>query len=136
MAFIEQLQRLRTEAADAAVKEAYKAADQEEHTTNGKKKVRVRKAKASDTELAPKVLQITVPEFPWAEDVIASKQLAVLYGVKNHDVWVELTADNLEFLRLGVLASLESEQFGRQWKRRRPKDDHDSLDAESEATEF
>ena len=113
VAFMEQLQRLRTKAADAAVKEAYSATAQDDNS-NSSKKLQKRKAKACDAEVAPKVLHITAPEFRRAEDVIASRPLAVLYGVKTHDLWVELTVENLEFLRLGVLASLESEQFGRQ----------------------
>ena len=132
VAFLEGLQCLLTESANAAVRQAFKANVDDETT---QKKKRVRKARAPDQDVASKVLVINAPELFHEEEVMPSRQLMVLRGVKNHDLWVELTVDNLEYIKFGVLAGLDSMQCGRSWKRR-PESNVDAVgeDAKDESS--
>ena len=39
--------------------------------------------------------------------------MRVLFGVKNHDLWMEAKEVNLEYVRLGILSALHASQHGR-----------------------
>jgi hypothetical protein len=45
--------------------------------------------------------------------------MRILFGIKSHDLWVEATPQNLEYIRHGVLSAMNAAQAGRKW---RPKD--------------
>ena len=42
--------------------------------------------------------------------------MRILFGIKNHDLWVEATPQNLEYIRHGVLSSINAAQAGRKWR--------------------
>ena len=111
--FIDDLQKLRSVAADEAVARAYQVEEDGEGTRAKKK---FRKAKISDSDIADKVVEIEGPSLQRAETVIPGMVMKVLFGIKNHPLWLELTSDNLEYIRHGVLASLEVNAVGRKWK--------------------
>ena len=83
VAFIEQLQRLRTEAADAAVKEAYKAADHEEDTTNGERKYRVRKARQATLNLHQRCSRLQCQNFNGLKMLLQASSLLSSMGSRT-----------------------------------------------------
>jgi hypothetical protein len=114
VAFLEEMQRLRTSCADLAVRGAY-STDGEDVVLDKKK--RPRKAKISDKDIAPAVLNVTCPAFGRGDLVIEAMDIQMLFGVKNSDIWMQVLPKNLEYIRHGVLASLEDEKFGRRLQR-------------------
>jgi hypothetical protein len=111
--FIDHLQKLRSSAADEAVARAYEV---EEDGDGARSRKKSRKAKISDADIADKVVEIEGPSVQRADVVIPGRVMKALFGIKNHPLWLELTAENLEYIRHGVLASLESNAVGRKWK--------------------
>jgi hypothetical protein len=107
--FLEDLQKLRTKACDKALADAY--ADE----TNERPAKRVRKARLSDRDVAGHVVQIKGPDLQRGGVHIQGVTLQVLFGVKHSSVWMELTAANLEYIRNGVLMSMEQNEVGRKW---------------------
>jgi hypothetical protein len=47
--------------------------------------------------------------------VVIARLIVSVIGVKNNNLWVELSAANLEYIRHGILASVEAREFGRHW---------------------
>ena len=135
--FIEELQRLRTQACDAAVAAAHAVDD----AMGEQARKKPRKARPVDQDIVAPYLCITCPAIRRGEVNIEGLEMNVLYGVKNHPLWVECTTANLEYIRHGVLASKESGEVGRTWKPKgaagdadRDRDDADALsDAQSPA---
>lgn len=112
--FIEQLQRLRTQACDEAVSEAY--AFDDAMAEQGRK--RSRKARLVDEDLVAPYLQIEGPTVVRADgQTVDAMPLNVLFGIKNNPLWLHCTAENLEYLRQGVLASRDAGEQGRCWRR-------------------
>ena len=99
--FLEDLQRRRTAACDAAVQEAY--ATQDAFDPRPKKKLR--RAKPSDRDIAPAILQVECPEVQRGEYTLGPVTMAMLFGIKNAPLWIECTVPNMEYLRHGILAS-------------------------------
>ena len=119
--FIDSLAKLRSEASDIAVAKAY-----EDDATEGdqdKKRKKARKAKASDADIAPPIVDIEVPDVHRANVMVDGRRMRVLFGVKNHPVWLELTAENLDYVRHAVLADVENNEVGRRWGATKPDGD-------------
>jgi len=108
--FLEMLQRLRTSVVDEAVKRVF--VDE----AGARKAKRVRKARESDRDFVPPVLSIQCPDIMRGDLLVPSMLIKVLFGEKNSDLWVETSAPVLEYLRHGVLASMDADQSGRKWK--------------------
>jgi hypothetical protein len=129
--FLEDLQRRRTAACDEAVADAYGVDDAFQE--GPPKKKRARKAKEADRDIAPSVVAVRCPEVKRLDLVLPATTIHMLFGVKNNNLWVELSAENLEYLRHGILASVEAREFGRHWKS--TENDEGALcEAEEEAT--
>lgn len=129
VSFLEVIQRLRTSAVDAAVKRVF------DDEAGARKTKRVRKARLSDRDLVPPVLSMQCPEIRRGDLLVPSLHIQVLFGVKNSDLWVEASAPVLEYLRHGVLASLDADQSGRKWKPKRKSsgsDHHAGSDQEAD----
>lgn len=123
--FIEELQRLRTQACDAAVAAAHAVDDaMSEHPRK-----KQRKARPVDQDIVAPYLCISCPAIRRGDVEIDGLEMNVLFGVKNHTLWVECTSANLEYIRHGVLASKELGEVGRTWKPKGadPNPDHDDL---------
>ena len=107
--FLEDLQRLRTQACDQALADAYRA-------ENGDRQAKkIRKARVTDRDVAGHVVTITGPDLRRGGVHIQGLEMRVLFGVKNSSVWVELNAPNLEYIRNGILMSMEQHELGRKW---------------------
>ena len=110
--FLEELQRLRTVASDKAIAELLQPASEEE----GRKNKRARKARSSDTDIAPSHVVVRLPNVFRGDQLHPGRNVKVMFGVKNSPIWIEATAPNLEHIRAGILESLESVERGRHWK--------------------
>ena len=121
--FLEKLQRLRTAAVNAAV-----AAVLEIDAEDGsKKRKRTRRTRLSDKDLVSPIINVTGPathdDAGVVHDALAMR---ILFGIKNHDLWVEATPQNLEYIRHGVLSAMNAAQTGRKWRPKEgDKDDGD-----------
>ena len=124
--FLEELQRLRTVASDKAIAELLQPAADEE----GRKNKRARKARSSDTDIAPSHVVIRLPNVFRGDQLHAERNMKVMFGVKNSPLWIEATAPNLEHIRAGILESLESVERGRHWKD--PEDESQEVDEQHE----
>jgi hypothetical protein len=111
VSFIEVLQRLRTSVVDSAVAKAF--TDEE----GGRKRKRSRKARVCDRDLVPSILSIDCPEIRRGELLVPAMTMRILFGIKNHDLWIEALPANLEYIRHGVVSALDAEETGRKWKR-------------------
>ena len=117
--FIEELQKLRTAASDEAVQQAHALDDAMQE---GQARKRQRKARQVDEDLVAPYLQITSPSVQRADGVVVDGiTINVLFGVKNHPLWIERNAVNLEYLRQGALASKKTGEEGRRWVKRAKK---------------
>ena len=115
--FVDKLQRLRTDAVDAAL-----AAVMEQEPDGSKKRKRIRKARIDDRDILPQVFTIICPALDQDEQRIHEElPMRVLFGVKNHDLWMEAKEVNLEYVRLGIMSALHASQHGRQHGRPRHK---------------
>jgi hypothetical protein len=107
--FVDKLQRLRTAAVDTAL-----AAVLEQEPDGSKKRKRIRKARIDDRDILPQVFTIICPALEQDEQCIHEElSMRVLFGVKNHDLWMEAKEVNLEYVRLGILFALHASQHGR-----------------------
>ena len=123
--FLDTLQRLRTQAADDAVKEAFSVED------DGHRKKRLKKARKEDKDVVP-FLYIDGPDVRRSSDVvIRGIRMQVLFGIKNSDIWVRCDTDNLEYIRHGVLSQLD--EGGRRGRHRAPKGLHEAKDDDDKA---
>ena len=111
--FIDSLAKLRSEASDIAVAKAYE--DDADEGAQDKKRKKARKARASDSDIASPIVDIEVPDVHRANVMVAGRRMRVLFGVKNHPVWLELTAENLDYVRHAVLVDIENNERGRRW---------------------
>lgn len=111
--FIDSLAKLRSEASDIAVAKAYE--DDVSLGVQDKKRKRARKARQSDADIAAPIVDIAVPDVHRANVMVAGRHMRALFGVKNHPVWLELTPDNLDYVRHAVLADVENNEMGRSW---------------------
>ena len=125
--FFEKLQRIRTTAVNAAV-----AAVLEADTEDGaKKRKRTRKARLSDRVLVPPIINIMGPALHDATGLVhEALPMRVLFGIKNHDLWIEATPQNLEYMRHGVLSAMSAAQTGRKWRQKPNSDEDDGRSAE------
>jgi hypothetical protein len=112
--FLEDLQKRRTAACDEAVADAYGGDDAFAEGPPTKK--RARKAKEADRDIVPSVVAVQCPEVKRLDLVLPATSIQMLFGVKNNNLWVELSAANLEYIRHGILASVEAREFGRHWR--------------------
>jgi hypothetical protein len=125
--FIEVLQRKRTEACDLAVHNAI-AVDQDGH-----RRKRARKARMSDRDIVDAYMEVNMPCFNRGELVVHAVAMKMLFGIKNSAVWVELLPEHLEYIRHGVLHSIEQQELGtRRWKKRIPQSE--TVDDDPEET--
>ena len=108
--FLEDMQRLRTQACDNALVHAYHSGDDERPLK------KMRKARMSDRDVAGHVVEIVCPDLHRAGHVISGLTMKALFGVKNNPLWIELSAQNLEYIRNGVLMSIEQHELGRRWR--------------------
>ena len=99
VSFIENLQSLRTKQCVAAVQLVLA----EDARCAGRK--RQRAAKGSDGALVDRIHHIVVPQIICPGFVVDAMEMKVLYGVKNNTLWVEMTPQNLDYIRHGVLHS-------------------------------
>jgi hypothetical protein len=111
--FIDDLQKLRSAAADAAVARAYEADEEQGVASRAKKKAR--KAKLSDRDICEAILEIELPDVKRGDHIFAGQKAHALFGIKNHPVWLELTSENLDYVRHGGLSALENREMGRRW---------------------
>lgn len=113
VAFLDKLQRLRTAAVNAAVA----AVIDVDEGDGPKKRKRTRKTRLSDRDLVSQIINVTGPaihdDAGMVHDALAMR---ILFGIKNHDLWVEATPQNLEYIRHGVLSSINAAQAGRKWR--------------------
>lgn len=124
--FVEQLQRLRTAAADAALAAAFRTS-----ADGSQKTKRIRKARRDDAHIVQPVLVMTCPPLlDEDEQMHGTHVMNVLFGIKNSDIWVEAVPSNLEYIRLGVVMSLRASQTGRRWRSKGGDDDHEGDDGD------
>jgi hypothetical protein len=102
--FLDEMQRLRTEASNTALAEtlcrAHEAGEGGKDVDQ-KKKIR-KKAKSQDEMIAPSAVEIVMNVDG------ADVKVLVLWGIKNNPVWMELTVQNLDMLKNGITASTAS----------------------------
>jgi hypothetical protein len=122
--FVDKLQRLRTAAVDAALAGLVDA-----EPDAIKKRRRMRKARLDDRDVLPPVVTMICPAL-YEDDRMIHDELSmrVRFGIKNHDLWMEATPENLEYVRLGVLSALQASQLGRKRHKRRNGDIEDGED--------
>ncbi|CAE8618412.1 unnamed protein product [Polarella glacialis] len=113
--YFDQLQTARTAACDAAVVAAYAVDDAVAERPNK----RQRKARLSDREIAPSVVEVLAPEVNRGGIHLPAVAMKMLFGIKNSVMWVELSPENLEHIRQGILASQDDEVPGRHWQKTR-----------------
>ena len=119
--FVDKLQRLRTAAVDAHL-----AGLMEQEPDGSKKKKRLRKARLDDRDILPQVFTIICPALDQDGEIIHDElSMKVLFGVKNHDLWMEAKEANLEYVRLGILSALQASQHGRRTRHKAKTDDDD-----------
>jgi hypothetical protein len=112
--FLEQLQTLRTCSCDAVVADIYAADDAMQEGRHKSKKAR--KAKASDRCIAPRYVAVECPPISRGTIQLAGRSINMLFDIKNQPVWVEATSDNLDYIRQGILSSMEARELGTHWR--------------------
>lgn len=91
--------------------------DEEGAMTHRKKKVKNISVQKGHRLLCPTVLVTMNKPRP--------HQMKMLFGMKNSELWVALTPDNVKFVVDGISESVASKQYGRTKKRKR-EDNSDS----------
>ncbi|CAE8611831.1 unnamed protein product [Polarella glacialis] len=109
--YFDQLQTARTAACDAAVAAAYAVAERPNK--------RQRKSRLSDREIAPSAVEVLVPEVNRGGTHLPAVAMKMLFGIKSSVMRVELSPENLEHIRQGILASQDDEVPGRHWQKTR-----------------
>lgn len=96
VAFIDMMEKMRTDACDAVVRDALKPDDDREKQSFKEKR---RKAKHGDVQIAPSSVNIMLPAFRISDDeLLSAVTMEVLFGVKNNPVYVEMTAENIKYI--------------------------------------
>ncbi|CAJ1393472.1 unnamed protein product [Effrenium voratum] len=117
-------------ARDQKSKEAYKSAvmpePEEGEPAAPQRRRRVRK---DDAAVSAAVVEIVVPAVEEHEE----KTVKCLWGVKSHDLWIEMSDTILEHVRSGILAESSGQQGAkkRRFKEPVPAEDQGETSAES-----
>ena len=98
VAFVDTMLRLRQEACDAAVIKAH--TDGDEDVPKATK--RQRRAKASDAAIAPAVVTPVFDEYIGPDIVLDPCTIDVLFGTGYSTLWINLTEENLEYIKARV----------------------------------
>ncbi|CAE7256773.1 unnamed protein product [Symbiodinium sp. CCMP2592] len=95
---------LRKEACQESLKRVIKEAAEAEGTPIPQK---IRAATQQDEYLAGRTVQVLAPAVQNADgdEVHAEHQMTMLWGIKGEQLWVELTTENLNYVRLAILHS-------------------------------
>ncbi|CAE7357935.1 unnamed protein product [Symbiodinium sp. CCMP2592] len=95
---------LRKEACQESLKRVIKEAAEAEGTPIPQK---IRAATQQDEYLAGRTVQVLAPAVQNADgdEVHAEHQMRMLWGIKGEQLWVELTTENLNYVRLAILHS-------------------------------
>lgn len=97
--YFDHLLRQRNDKSKLAVKEA----TQVEEEGGNAQYVAKRRVTAKDRDPAPPFVEIELPEVCFGGAAFPARSVRVLWNVKSTDLWVELEADVLEHIRLGIL---------------------------------
>ena len=104
--FFDQLISERCEKSKKAVLQAVDIEDDDAPSKRPKK----RRVKQQDQHLAPPFVTITLPPVEHEGVVLAANDVRALWNFRSHqELWVEMTPDTLEHIRLGILSSMNAE---------------------------
>ncbi len=135
--FIDELVNLRTKESDEQVREVL-LRDVPEGDAGSKQRAQIskRKAKKSDAALSADVVNITIPPCDGHQEF----KMKVLWGIKNENVFIEVTKENINYIRMRIQGD---HAMGRVGRSKNPKlsprsaneSDDDGKGAESEVEE-
>ena len=128
VAFIDDLQRLRTDSCTNEVKEVLLACADD----RGKEAIKLkrRRVKKSDKHLCPEHVRIVCPSYTLRTgQELASLPMMVLFGVRRNAVYVEITEDNLEYITARITDDLA---LGRNGIARVERDHNSESDSEDD----
>jgi hypothetical protein len=112
LSFMDELQCIRTRACDAAVQKVLQQSDEPDSKRTYKQKTR--RAKPGDKGIAPKTITITVPPATLEDGTqLNSIEMQVLFGCKCNDVYVEMTAENIDYIVKRLRNDLTTRSKGR-----------------------
>ena len=93
----------RQQACDAALSRMQDAASQD---PNGPSKpIKARKAREDDQWIVGRIVEVSFGAAEFEGQAMGRHDVAVLWGTKGADLWMELSSENLEHLRLLVMAA-------------------------------
>ncbi len=104
--FIDEFQKLRTDASDRNVRDALRECTENESSL---RRLNKRKTKSSDKAIASEIVSITIPAF----EELPEKTMRVLWGVKKEPVFMELTKENLDYVVTRVKMDFDAGRMGR-----------------------
>ena len=71
---------------------------------------KVRRAREEDKFIAGSAVVASMPAITLGDRSVPATDIKMLWSLKQPEVWVELTVQNLEYVRLSILASLPQEE--------------------------